>query len=194
MNTNALFDYGQFLELEIEMLKKQAENDTTISLFAFTFEDSGTYVFNDASSTDKLTIITVVGLSETCPNSDKYLNSISSQSLASTGVQQNKDLILKLNYPLIIGLTTILIFTVVMIIATISWCISKKWSIRRTKQAAFRKLQLELDIMHRAASYDDGNDFVTYQEPDPEVREKEEEEDDLDHINLDIHQDIMDVA
>lgn len=57
MNTNNLFDYGAFLELEIDMKKKQADNDTTLSLFAFTFSDSGTYIFNDAESVDKLTII-----------------------------------------------------------------------------------------------------------------------------------------
>lgn len=81
-----------------------------------------------------------------------------------------------------------------MVIATISWCISKKWSIKKSKIDGYRKFQIDLDIEHRAESYEKGNDFLTFQEPDPVKREKEEEEDDLDHINLDIHQDIMDVA
>lgn len=133
-------------------------------------------------------------MSETCPNTDKYLNMISSQNIAATGVQRADDIIIEINYPLIIALTSILIFTVVMVIATISWCISKKWSIKKAKLTGYRKLQMQLDIEHKASSYDVGNDFLTYQEPDPEKREKEEEEDDLDHINLDIHQDIMEAG
>lgn len=50
MNTNLDFDFGAFLNLATEMRRKDSEGDTTESLFAFTFTEGGTYVFNDATS------------------------------------------------------------------------------------------------------------------------------------------------
>jgi hypothetical protein len=44
------------------MNTKQANGDLTPSLFSFTFESAGNYVFNDASSTSSLMIVSVKAL------------------------------------------------------------------------------------------------------------------------------------
>lgn len=45
LNSNPNFDYGSFIDLATEMKRKQAQNLTTASMFAFTFKDSGSYIF-----------------------------------------------------------------------------------------------------------------------------------------------------
>jgi len=77
INSNPEFDYGSFLNLQTEMLRKQAIGDSTGSIFSFTFVDKGTYVFNDATSTQKLMIVTVMGAGETCTDPDRYVQTVS---------------------------------------------------------------------------------------------------------------------
>lgn len=50
MNSNANFDYGAFLILADQMNTKAANNVTTPSLFTFTFQSAGSYVFADSSN------------------------------------------------------------------------------------------------------------------------------------------------
>jgi len=44
------------------MNTKQANGELTPSLFSFTFENAGNYVFNDASTTSALMIVSVKAL------------------------------------------------------------------------------------------------------------------------------------
>lgn len=50
MNTNPIFDYGAFENLQTSMLSKQAEKPDEPSTFAFTFKDAGSYVFQDSAN------------------------------------------------------------------------------------------------------------------------------------------------
>ena len=45
LNNNPSFDYGQFLQLEKNMKRKQALGDLSPTIFSFTFNDAGSYVF-----------------------------------------------------------------------------------------------------------------------------------------------------
>lgn len=45
MNSNLNFDYGSFIDLATEMKRKVAQGLTTGSVFTFTFQDAGNYVF-----------------------------------------------------------------------------------------------------------------------------------------------------
>lgn len=87
MNSNDDFDYGSFMELERSMKNKQALGDTSDTYFRFTFDESGTYVFNDATDSDSLMLVKVVGAGEKCYDSDKYIQPMSLDALASIGVQ-----------------------------------------------------------------------------------------------------------
>ena len=58
LNTNADFDFGQFLVLQQEMAK--ADN---VTAFIFTFQESGVYVVADSDNAAKQTIISVMGSS-----------------------------------------------------------------------------------------------------------------------------------
>ena len=76
MNTNDVFDYGAFENLQTAMLSKQEESPDEPSTFAFTFKDDGSYVFRDSANDQKIMIIQVVGPGEECTDSDRYVQTI----------------------------------------------------------------------------------------------------------------------
>ena len=94
MNTNAIFDYGAFQILEEEMLRRRAANRMDPSIFTFTFTKKGSYVFNDAANDQKILVVRVVGAGEECEDTDRFVQTITENSLAAAGVQQKGDLIL----------------------------------------------------------------------------------------------------
>ena len=55
------------------MNRKKEVGDTTETLFAFTFVESGTYVFHTNLNVKKLMIITVKGKGEECADPDRYV-------------------------------------------------------------------------------------------------------------------------
>lgn len=73
MNSNIDFDYGSFRELERSMKNKQEIGDDRTTFFRFTFDEEGTYVFQDASNSNKLMLVKVVGAGEKCYDSDRYI-------------------------------------------------------------------------------------------------------------------------
>jgi len=87
MNSNIDFDYGSFRELQRSMLNKQAIEDQTTTFFRFTFSEEGTYVFHDALDTEQLMVVKVVGAGEKCYDSDRYIQPMSLDALASIGVK-----------------------------------------------------------------------------------------------------------
>lgn len=68
------------------MISKLANDNDEPSIFAFTFADDGTYVFNDAANDQKILIIQVVGAGEECTDSDRFVQTITENTLGETGV------------------------------------------------------------------------------------------------------------
>lgn len=86
LNTNPTFDYGAFQVLEEEMLRKAADNDNTPSIFAFTFTKAGSYIFNDSANIQKIMVVQVVGGGESCTDSDRFVQTITEDTVAEAGV------------------------------------------------------------------------------------------------------------
>ena len=128
INSNPDFDFGAFqtLETEIRALKNQNLSDPVI--FTFTFTEAGTYVFNDAANEKKIMIISVKGLGEECADPDRYVQTVSEDSLAQVGATINEDLIVEPNYPLIIALGLILVFSTGVIMIFVGYCLHKNWT------------------------------------------------------------------
>ena len=55
------------------MLNKIAAKDDTPSVFAYTFKDTGNYMFEDAADAQKIMAIRVVGTGETCADPDRFV-------------------------------------------------------------------------------------------------------------------------
>ena len=138
MNTNDIFDFGAFQVLEEEMLRKGAVNDTTPSLFTFTFTQAGSYVFNDAANDQKILIVQVVGPGEECTDSDRFVQTITETTLGEVGVAQSGNLILQPNYTLIIAMGGLLFFATLLIMISIGFCLHKGWNVTELSQTTYR--------------------------------------------------------
>ena len=138
MNTNDIFDFGAFTNLEQEMLRKGAVGDDIPSIFSFTFVDQGTYVFKDAANDQKILVVQVVGPGEECADSDRFVQTITENSLAEVGVAQRGDLILNPNYPLIIAMGTLLVFASTLIMCSLGFCLHKGWNVSELSDHTYR--------------------------------------------------------
>lgn len=81
MNTNAEFDYGPFENLQTDMISKSSAKDKNPSIFTFTFAAAGTYVFADSANDQKIMIIQVVGDGDECTDSDRFVQTITDNTL-----------------------------------------------------------------------------------------------------------------
>ncbi len=151
-------------------------------MFSFTFTQSGNYVFQDASSSTSLLIITVKGFGESCGDPDRFLQVMSGDSLSQMGISQRNDIILKPNYPLIASMTVMLFAGTAFIMWMVSYCMRKGWNIRRNALESFRETQLSVNIHHQNETlFDENNDFINFKS---DLIDHAEE--DLDGCNLDI--------
>lgn len=55
------------------MERKDEQGLNTGSVFTFTFNEAGNYVFADASDENQLLVISVKGAGESCADPDRYL-------------------------------------------------------------------------------------------------------------------------
>eukprot|EP00347_Sterkiella_histriomuscorum_P018896 403343756 len=191
MNSNPSFDYGQFLILETSMKYKIAFNITKASLFAFTFTEGGSYLFSDASNFNKIMIVKVMESGETCSDSDRYIQPLSGESVASVGVQYKEQIIIKPDIPLLVSIGAMLIISIGTVMVGVAYCLNKDWSIKRSIIEGYRNLYGKIDVSHYSQkTYLKNNDFENYKFH----MGSDSDEDDLDRINLDIHQDLLEAG
>jgi len=172
------------------MISKLANGNDEPSIFAFTFAADGTYVFNDAANDQKILIIQVVGAGEECTDSDRFVQTITENTLGETGVSQSGSLILQPNYTLIIAMGCLLVFATALIMGSIGFCLHKGWNVTELRNMTYRDYQLPMNIHHESDElFYAKNDFVNFKS---ELIDSEE--DDLDNFNLDIQFDLIDAG
>ncbi len=201
MNSNPSFDYGSLLILADQMKTKQANNVTATSMFAFTFSVQGSYVFADASDSEQLMIVRVTGAGESCPDPDRYIQPLSADSVASSGVKQNEDIIVKPDVPLLVGMGAILVLSVLTVMIGVGYCLHKGWQLPKVNLRGYRSLYLNTDVDHVSEeTFRNKNDFAqfkSYLDLNNNASDKNSddnlvgEEDDLDDLNLNIHLDVL---
>ena len=135
------------------------DGETTAVIFTFTFSEPGNYVFNDATNEQKILIITVMDIGESCSDPDRYVQTVSGESLSEIGVSQKSDIILKPNYSLIVAIGLILLFSTMIIMVLIFYCLHKDWNIsdvdmNRTYREEQNQLQYQIyheseEIFHK---------------------------------------------
>jgi hypothetical protein len=182
LNTNPTFDYGAFTVLEEEMLRRSALGDNTPSIFAFTFVKAGSYIFNDSANTQKIMVVQVVGGGESCTDSDRFVQTITEDTMGEAGVAQRGDLILEPNYALIGAMGGLLIFATIIIMISVGYCLHKGWKVKEIGMRTYRDYQLPMNIHHEDKDlFERNNDFINFKSD-----LIDSEEDDLDYFNLDI--------
>ena len=86
LNTNPLFDYSPFLELQ----KLIVDGGQNLTSFAYTFSDPGRYVFANNDDPENMIIITVMETTQKCDS--PYLRERTSRTLTKVGVYQSSDI------------------------------------------------------------------------------------------------------
>lgn len=132
----------------------------------------------------------IVGPGEECTDSDRFVQTITENSLSEAGVSQSGTLILQPNYTLIIAMGGILVFATSLILLSIGFCLHKGWKVRELSNGTYRDYQLPLNIHHESEElFYTQNDFINYKS-----ELVDSEEDDLDNFNLDIQFDLIDAG
>ena len=152
INSNPTFDYGAFIELEQLMRARLTEEgEVTPVIFTFTFSEPGNYVFNEATNDQKILMVTVMAAGETCSDPDRYVQTVSGESLSEIGVSLRKDIILRPNYSLIAAIGLILLFSTMVVMVLIFYCLHKDWAITDVDiHRTFRDNQLQYNIYHES--------------------------------------------
>jgi hypothetical protein len=144
-------------------------------------------------------IVRVTGAGESCPDPDRYIQPLAGESVASQGVSQNTNIIIKPDVPLLVGMGTILVVAILTVMIGVGYCLHKGWSLAKVNLRGYRNLYQLTDLDHtNQGVFTLGNDFSQFksyhddgEKKDPLHDSMVEDEDDLDDINLNIHLDLL---
>eukprot|EP00163_Fabomonas_tropica_P011852 TRINITY_DN227_c0_g2_i1.p1 TRINITY_DN227_c0_g2~~TRINITY_DN227_c0_g2_i1.p1 ORF type:complete len:7500 (+),score=2428.07 TRINITY_DN227_c0_g2_i1:177-22676(+) len=134
-NTNPDFDDGEFRRLATRKLNA----NTSISFFAHSFNQAGTYVFVNNNQRDRRMFVTVVLQNERCAT-ESGVQPITSQNLVTMGVSKDRSIILSPDY-LLIGLLLGALCLIVGLVIWMFWYVRKKsWANSQAAGIQYRRL------------------------------------------------------
>jgi hypothetical protein len=145
-------------------------------------------------------IVRVAGAGESCPDPDRYIQPLSADSLSSSGVKQKEDIIIKPDVPLLVGMGSILVLSVLTVMIGVGYCLHKGWSLPKVNLRGYRSLYLKTDVDHVSEeTFRKNNDFAKFKSFLDMGNESDKsndenlvgDEDDLDDLNLNIHLDVL---
>ncbi|KAH3750553.1 hypothetical protein DPMN_185080 [Dreissena polymorpha] len=114
-NTNSQFDYGGFRALA----EAQAQVGTTTTLFAYQFNDPGTYVFYSSADQFKKMYISVMQPATQCAQTGPFFP-VTTSNIVSNGIGFNQDILQAPDWPVIfILLGAGLLIIILMVIALV---------------------------------------------------------------------------
>ena len=93
-------------------------------------------------------IVRVTGAGEACPDPDRYIQPMSGDAVASSGISQNADIIIKPDVPLLAGMGSILVGSIITVMVGVAYCLHKGWSIPKVNLKGYRNLYLKTDVDH----------------------------------------------
>ncbi|OMJ93310.1 hypothetical protein SteCoe_3776 [Stentor coeruleus] len=176
LNTNKDFDYGAFQQLASLM----DSASSSITIFAYTFQEQGIYDFIDSSTSDLHMIISVMGSGQQCPDSDIPIRTRTGSSLLTVGTQSKKNIISDPDWVFICSTIAWLIVMVILIIMGVYFFENKKWNYRFRLKADYRKdqINIELDALTKPESSLDesGKDESGHDDSDKEKAKGSEKE------------------
>jgi hypothetical protein len=115
-------------------------------------------------------------------------------------VKQKEDIIIKPDVPLLVGMGSILVLSVLTVMIGVGYCLHKGWSLPKVNLRGYRSLYLKTDVDHVSEeTFRKNNDFAKFKSfldmGNESDKSKEEnlvgDEDDLDDLNLNIHLDVL---
>ena len=140
VNTNSAFDYSEFDYL------KTLVTEQSISTFGYTFEEPGIYLFGDSSNQNKQMMLGVMGNDETCPNADEPIQPRTGASMHVLGTKLDENLVLKIDWEVVIGLMLILVVAILILTALSYYYGKLTWDLPSKKKVPYRKRNHKMRI------------------------------------------------
>ncbi|KAL4160902.1 hypothetical protein PRNP1_001460 [Phytophthora ramorum] len=147
LNTNPSFDYGAFRALAT----KANTNASTVSAFAFSFTEPGTYVFGNSLNAAAQTIVVVMKAGTSCPTEAAIVPLNEKNLITVSAKRRTDDFILAPDWSLIVGLLGGLFGVVVAVIAGLYYFRVKSWTNTAVKSISgyrAKSKQVNLAAMH----------------------------------------------
>ncbi|KAG6576203.1 Insulin-like growth factor binding protein, N-terminal [Phytophthora cinnamomi] len=147
LNTNPSFDYGAFRALAT----KVNANASTVSAFAFSFTEPGTYVFGNSLNGAAQTIVVVMKSGTSCPTEAAIVPLNEKNLITVSAKRRTNDLILAPDWALIVGLLGGLFGVVMAVIAGLYYFRAKSWTNTAVKSISgyrAKSKQVSLSAMH----------------------------------------------
>ncbi len=85
-------------------------------------------------------LVRVAGSGESCPDPDRYIQPLSGDTVASSGIAQKADIIIKPDVPLLIGMGTILVVSILTVMIGVGYCLHKGWRVPGIRGFGYRNL------------------------------------------------------
>ena len=115
-------------------------------------------------------------------------------------MKQKEDIIIKPDVPLLVGMGSILVLSILTVMIGVGYCLHKGWSLPKVNLRGYRNLYLKTDVDHVSEeTFRKNNDFSKFKSfldmGNDSDKSKDEnlvgDEDDLDDLNLNIHLDVL---
>lgn len=152
LNTNPSFDYGAFRALATKI----KANFSSVTAFAFSFTEAGTYVFGNSLNSATRTVIVVMQSGTSCPTEAAIVPLNEANLISVSAKRRTDDVILAPDWTLILGLLGGLFGMVAAIILGLYMFRTKSWtnSSFSKKLAGYRSKskQTDLTTMHSKGS------------------------------------------
>jgi hypothetical protein len=124
LNTNPSFDYGEF-----RRLAELARSSSNVTVFGFTFNEKGVYVFYSNGVPTVLTVITVRQSGESCPT-DGSISPMTATTLVQLGVKRDSKIVVAPSWPVIIAILVGLALAAIAALGTVYWLQHSDWDTR----------------------------------------------------------------
>ncbi|KAG2866757.1 hypothetical protein PC113_g2544 [Phytophthora cactorum] len=147
LNTNPSFDYGAFRSLAT----KVNANTSTVSAFAFSFTEPGTYVFGNSLNSAAQTIVVVMKTGTSCPTEAPIVPLNEKNLVTVSAKRRTDDIILAPDWGLIMGLLGGLFGVVIAVIGGLYYFRAKSWTNTAVKSISgyrAKNKQVNLAAMH----------------------------------------------
>ena len=139
LNSNGDFDYGAFKTLEAQLVAQKEAGETSYTKsFAYTFQDPGNYVFVDSADSEKVLVVSVKPEAERCPDDVAYIQTRTSEKVATLGIALDDDLQLEPDYVLLAILVSIFIIMLLLLLLGMKYFVAKSWKGKDSETVYYR--------------------------------------------------------
>ena len=130
VNTNAAFDFSPFAALAVDPPAQ----------FIFTFQDAGVYMFGDAETPTKTTVVAVMADSQKCP-ADLLYEAKTQAALLKAGIAIRKDLVYSPEWGFFFGIVAAVLVLITLSVFVVGYVYTKSWEVLTGRNVKYQAKQ-----------------------------------------------------